>query len=110
MASRTMLLRSVSRAAASPVAASPTRSFQTSARRFAEVAPLPARKPVGAFRGGLFGFLLGATLTGAGVYYYVLTEYKASNDQLTEDIYTLQRATQQLSSHLATLEDKVQKK
>lgn len=38
-------------------------------------------------RPSLFGFLLGATLTGAGVYYYVLTEYKASNDQLTEDIY-----------------------
>lgn len=85
------------------------RSFTTSARRLAD-APLPARKPVGAFRGGLFGFLLGTTLTGAGVYSYVLTEYKASNDQLTEDIFTLQRATQQLSTHLATLEDKVQKK
>jgi hypothetical protein len=28
------------------------RSFQTSSRRLAEAAPLPARKPVGAFRGG----------------------------------------------------------
>ncbi|CAK7223915.1 hypothetical protein SBRCBS47491_005370 [Sporothrix bragantina] len=112
MASRTMLLRTVARAAtASPLAsAAAARSFQTSARRMAGAAPLPARKPVGAFRGGLFGFLLGTTLTGTGVYYYVLTEYKASNDQLTEDIYTLQRATQQLSTHLATLEDKVQKK
>ena len=35
----------------------------------------------------LFGFLLGTSLTGAGVYSYVLTEYKASNDQLTDDIY-----------------------
>merc|ERR1712098_609549 len=64
----------------SPSAALTTRSFQTSTRRFAEVAaPLPVRKPVGAFRGGLFGFLLGSTLAGAGVYYYVLDEYKVSN-------------------------------
>merc|ERR1711939_662450 len=63
----------------SPSAALTTRSFQTSTRRFAEVAaPLPVRKPVGAFRGGLFGFLLGSTLAGAGVYYYVLDEYKVS--------------------------------
>lgn len=35
----------------------------------------------------LFGFLLGSTITGAGVYYYVLEEYKVSNELLTEDIY-----------------------
>ncbi|EFX05856.1 hypothetical protein CMQ_3925 [Grosmannia clavigera kw1407] len=109
MASRQALLRSArtaSWAAASPAFA---RSFQTSARFLSEAAaPLPARKPVGAFRGGLFGFLLGTTLSGSAVYYYVLQEYKASNDQLTDDIYTLQRTTQQLSNHLSTLEDKLQ--
>jgi hypothetical protein len=35
----------------------------------------------------LFGFLLGSTLAGAGVYGYVLQEYKASNELLSEDIY-----------------------
>ena len=35
----------------------------------------------------LFGFFLGSTLTGAGIYYYVLDEYKVSNELLTEDIY-----------------------
>jgi hypothetical protein len=35
----------------------------------------------------LFGFLLGATLAGASVYYYILEEYKLSNEMLTEDIY-----------------------
>ena len=35
----------------------------------------------------LFGFLLGSTLTGAGVYYYIIDEYKVSNELLTEDIY-----------------------
>jgi len=35
----------------------------------------------------LFGFLLGTTLAGASVYYYILAEYKVSNELLTEDIY-----------------------
>ena len=35
----------------------------------------------------LFGFLLGSTLSGAGVYSYVVSEYKTSNELLTEDIY-----------------------
>ncbi|OAA62618.1 hypothetical protein SPI_04158 [Niveomyces insectorum RCEF 264] len=79
------MLRAASAFSAAPAA---TRCFQTSVRRLADApAPLPARKPVGAFRGGLFGFLLGTTLTSAAVYGYVLQEYKASNDQLTEDIY-----------------------
>lgn len=94
---------------------SATRAFQTSARRCetAAAAPvLPARKPVGAFRGGyvgplvtgnsglphsliynvlrinsLFGFFFGSTLAGSAVYYYVLQEYKTSNELLTGDIY-----------------------
>ena len=35
----------------------------------------------------IFGFLSGSTLAGAGAYYYVLEEYKVSNELLTEDIY-----------------------
>ncbi|KAI1820775.1 hypothetical protein F4861DRAFT_521687 [Xylaria intraflava] len=66
-----------------------TRNFHATSRRLADTATpsLPARKPVGAFRGGLFGFLLGTTLAGGGVYGYTLRDYKASNELLTEDIY-----------------------
>lgn len=39
------------------------------------------------FPGRIFGFLLGSTLAGAGTYYYILEEYKVSNELLTEDIY-----------------------
>lgn len=35
----------------------------------------------------LFGFFLGSTLAGTAVYYYVLQEYKTSNELLTGDIY-----------------------
>ncbi|PSR92247.1 hypothetical protein BD289DRAFT_481115 [Coniella lustricola] len=85
------------------------RSFQSSAPRlYAEATvTLPARKPMGAFRGGLFGFLLGATLAGTGSYYYILQDYKTSNELLQDDIYALQAATQRMSNYLTTLEEKI---
>ncbi|KAK0673249.1 hypothetical protein QBC41DRAFT_311820 [Cercophora samala] len=70
--------------------------------------PLPARKPVGALRGGLFGFFFGSTLAGAGVYYYAVQEYKASNELLTEDIYTLQRSVERLSEYITAMEQKME--
>ncbi|KAK4128568.1 hypothetical protein N657DRAFT_535338, partial [Parathielavia appendiculata] len=69
--------------------------------------PLPARRPIGALRGGLFGFFLGSTLAAGGVYYYAIQEYKASNDLLTEDIYALQNAVDRLSQYVETLEQKM---
>ncbi|KAK3329616.1 hypothetical protein B0H66DRAFT_32157 [Apodospora peruviana] len=95
------------------------RHFQTSARRLEAAAPtigaaapnatvIPARKPVGAFRGGLFGFFFGSTLAGSAVYYYVLQEYKTSNELLTEDIYALQNAVERLSKYVGTLEEKME--
>lgn len=35
----------------------------------------------------IFGFLLGSVLSGSGLYFYVIDEYKLSNQLLTEDIY-----------------------
>jgi len=65
------------------------------------------RKPVGAFRGTLFGFLLGSVLAGAGLYYYVIDEYKVSNALLTEDIYALQAAVYRIEEYVKALEDEV---
>ncbi|KAK3207186.1 hypothetical protein GRF29_103g111173 [Pseudopithomyces chartarum] len=106
MASR--LLFPVARTAARSIQQAPIRSFQTSsALRQEVVTAAPVRKPVGAFRGGLFGFLLGATTAGAGMYYYVIDEYRVSNELLTEDIYALQSAVQRIESYVKTLEEKV---
>ncbi|KAK5451500.1 hypothetical protein LTS15_008265 [Exophiala xenobiotica] len=55
----------------------------------------------------LFGFLLGSTLAGASVYYYILEEYKVSNELLTEDIYALQAAVQRIHSYVSELENKM---
>ncbi|KPM34190.1 hypothetical protein AK830_g12384 [Neonectria ditissima] len=103
MSSASRVLSSGSRALAA-------RSFHTTARRMADAAPLPARKPMGAFRGGLFGFLLGSTLSGGAAYSYLLKEYKISNDLLTEDIYTLQASVTRLSNYVQSIEQKTQGK
>lgn len=86
-----------------------SRTFQSSARLQDATATtaMPVRKPVGAFRGGMFGFLLGSTLAGAGTYYYILEEYKVSNELLTEDIYALQAAVQKIHTYVASLEEKM---
>ncbi|KAG9233236.1 hypothetical protein BJ875DRAFT_464642 [Amylocarpus encephaloides] len=103
MASRLLSPAMRMRAFASPS----LRSFHSSPRVLQDDTPLPVRKPVGAFRGGLFGFLLGSTLAGAGVYYYILEEYRVSNELLTEDIYSLQASVQRVHSYVQTLEEQL---
>lgn len=49
----------------------------------------------------LFGFLLGATTAGAGMYYYVIDEYRISNELLTEDIYVCLEFTLSHTSYIA---------
>lgn len=85
------------------------RPFSISRPRW-EAAPLPTKKPVGAFRGGyvsgsfkflprnfdreslvltlcrVFGFLCGTVAASASVYYYVLGNYRISNEMLNQDI------------------------
>ncbi|KAF2252465.1 hypothetical protein BU26DRAFT_517082 [Trematosphaeria pertusa] len=85
----------------------PARGFQTSSVLRQEAGAAPIKKPIGAFRGGLFGFLLGATTAGAGMYYYVVDEYRVSNELLQEDIYALQAAVQRIEGYVKTLEEKV---
>ena len=35
----------------------------------------------------MLGFFAGSTLAGMGVYYYILDEYRISNQMLSDDIY-----------------------
>ncbi|KAJ5796193.1 uncharacterized protein N7518_004733 [Penicillium psychrosexuale] len=82
------------------------RSFSSSGARWESTA-LPASKPVGAFRGGVFGFLTGSVAAGALVYYYILTEYRLANETLSEDIAALQKATMKLQTYITELESRV---
>ncbi|PNS21293.1 hypothetical protein CAC42_1072 [Sphaceloma murrayae] len=85
---------------------SPLRTFSSTVTRRQTTGAMPVRKPVGAFRGGILGFLLGSTLAGSALYYYVIDEYKVSNELLTEDIYTLQSAVQRIEGYVRSLEEK----
>ncbi|KAF2399863.1 hypothetical protein EJ06DRAFT_530650 [Trichodelitschia bisporula] len=88
--------------------ATPRRALQTTSRLMdTSAGALPVKKPVGAFRAGLTGFLLGSTISGAGMYYYVLEEYRVANELLTEDIYNLQATLQRIEGYMRVLEDKV---
>ncbi|CAK1358907.1 unnamed protein product [Cercospora beticola] len=86
-----------------------TRSFQTS-RTLRADAVISPKKPIGAFRGSLFGFLLGTVGAGGALYYYIVDQYKVSNELLTEDIYALQSAVQRLEGYVKALEAEIPKK
>lgn len=59
-------------------------------------------------KNSLFGFLLGSTVAGGLVYYYILDEYKIANQMLTEDIYALHAAVQRIHTHVQSLEEQLQ--
>jgi hypothetical protein len=44
------------------------------------------------------------------MYYYVIDEYRVSNELLTEDIYALQAAVQRIEGYVRTLEERVDSK
>ncbi|KAI4716061.1 hypothetical protein E4T48_07757 [Aureobasidium sp. EXF-10727] len=134
MASRAMSMPARRLAASVSTPAMTRHSFQSSARLLEVPAgAMPVRKPVGAFRGGVLGFLSGAVLSGGALYYYVIDEYRVSNELLTEDIYVsllparfapmrarpktncsgdtqaLQSAVSRIEGYVKSLEEKVRK-
>ncbi|KAI9868708.1 MAG: hypothetical protein M1813_004559 [Trichoglossum hirsutum] len=115
------------RFADAPAGASTTTTTPPSPSPSPAPAPAPvSKKPIGGFRGGpnpseeahltnahpagarILGFLLGCTLTGSVFYYTVLADYKASNDLLSQDIYSLQSAVQKIEKYVQSLEEKVE--
>jgi hypothetical protein len=54
---------------------------------------------VGAFRGGLVGFLMGLAVTSAGCYIYLLEEYQKSSNNLLSSIEELQTSTNKVLLH-----------
>lgn len=55
------------------------------------------------------GFLLGATLSGYGAYYYVFDEYRAANNVVLADVVQLQSSIRRLEDHVANLESQLKK-
>ncbi|RHZ44064.1 hypothetical protein Glove_767g4 [Diversispora epigaea] len=62
------------------------------------------RNPIGAFRGGLIGFLLGLTIAGGSGYYYLLDEYHTSSNLLLSSVEELQKSTSKVRDYAQKIE------
>ncbi|CAZ80556.1 unnamed protein product [Tuber melanosporum] len=102
--SRTLLLRTPR--LRTFTASSIYRQAATSAT--ATPAAIPKKRPVGAFRGGLFGFLLGSTFSAGTAYFYWLEEYRVSNELLTEDVEALRNSIQRVEAYVRRLEENME--
>jgi hypothetical protein len=72
------------------------RTISQVTRRFNSTFAVPEKvivQRVGAFRGGLVGFLIGTTATSAACYAYFLEEYQQSSNSLLSSIEELQSTT-----------------
>ncbi|GAA6017504.1 hypothetical protein JCM10207_008249 [Rhodosporidiobolus poonsookiae] len=56
------------------------------------------RRPVGAFRGGLIGFLLGISLTGGYGYFQLLDDYSKASSELLSSVEELRGSTEQMAT------------
>ncbi|KAK4054006.1 hypothetical protein OIO90_003651 [Microbotryomycetes sp. JL221] len=62
------------------------------------------RRPVGAFKGGLIGFLLGVTLVGTIGYVQLLSDYTQASTQLLETVHELKQSTNNISNQLQRIQ------
>ncbi|KAI0643176.1 hypothetical protein C8Q79DRAFT_1013138 [Trametes meyenii] len=63
-----------------------------------------AKKPVGAFRGGIVGFLFGFSLASSLAAYHLLEEYKLASAALQASVEELQTSTAKVSAHVRRIE------
>nr|GAT58801.1 predicted protein [Mycena chlorophos] len=87
-----------------------TRSFSTShiVREEVVVAnvgePTPPKKPVGAVRGGIVGFLAGFSLAASLAAYNLLEQYNTASAALQASVDELKQSTEQISAHIRRIE------
>ncbi|KAG0217318.1 hypothetical protein B0O80DRAFT_458992 [Mortierella sp. GBAus27b] len=62
------------------------------------------KRPVGGFRGGILGFLLGATAAGSAGYYYLLEEYQTASNLLLSSVEDLQTSTNKVRDYAKKIE------
>ncbi|KAF9410753.1 hypothetical protein BGZ94_001539 [Podila epigama] len=95
-------------AASSTIRLVSRRHFATSAvARSEQAATNPVvnyRRPVGGFRGGILGFLLGATVAGGAGYYHLLEEYQTASNLLLSSVEDLQASTNKVRDYAKKIE------
>ncbi|KAJ6584901.1 hypothetical protein B0H19DRAFT_926523 [Mycena capillaripes] len=66
--------------------------------------PATQKKPIGAFRGGIVGFLAGFSLAASIAAYNLLDEYKLASAALQASVDELQLSTEKISAHVRRIE------
>ncbi|KZO95783.1 hypothetical protein CALVIDRAFT_151705 [Calocera viscosa TUFC12733] len=69
------------------------------------VEAVKVRRPVGGFRGGIFGFLLGFSIASGYASYQLLEEYKNASALLQASVEELQSSTAKVSQHIRRIEE-----
>jgi len=64
----------------------------------------PTREPIGGFRGGLIGFLVGLTIAGGAGYHYILDEYNTASKLLLNSVEELQKSTNKVRDYTQKIE------
>ncbi|KAJ7505382.1 hypothetical protein B0H11DRAFT_1978411 [Mycena galericulata] len=87
----------------------PSRSLSTSLPRRNEQIPnigTPAtqKRPIGAFRGGIVGFLAGFSLAASFAAYSLLDEYNQASAALQASVDELKLSTEKISAHVRRIE------
>ncbi|TBU31835.1 hypothetical protein BD309DRAFT_1026586 [Dichomitus squalens] len=103
LASRSLSLARTTRPRVSSRLLSTTRAVREEASPNLGSVP-PAKKPVGAFRGGIVGFLFGFSLASSLAAYHLLEEYKLASAALQASVEELQTSTQKVSAHVRRIE------
>ncbi|KAG8925622.1 hypothetical protein FRC02_009538, partial [Tulasnella sp. 418] len=87
------------------------RGLSSSTRKLADtpavgdVGTVRPKKAVGAYRGGIFGFLLGFSVASAYASYRLLEEYKIASAMLQASVEELQASTEKVSTHIRRIEN-----
>ncbi|KAF7299080.1 hypothetical protein MIND_00856300 [Mycena indigotica] len=66
--------------------------------------PTPQKKPVGAVRGGIVGFLAGFSLAASVAAYNLLDQYNTASAALQASVDELKQSTEQISTHIRRIE------
>ncbi|SCZ97898.1 BZ3500_MvSof-1268-A1-R1_Chr3-3g06442 [Microbotryum saponariae] len=101
--------------APAPAPASPPASSSSTSRLpplapepVPKIAPSPlltrVQRPIGAFRGGLIGFLLGMTTVGIWGYTHLLQDYMTASKALLDSVQELHLSTEKMTSHIERIE------
>ncbi|RUS24373.1 hypothetical protein BC938DRAFT_473689 [Jimgerdemannia flammicorona] len=75
--------------------------YPSLARFYSTEAP---QKPIGGFRGGLSGFLIGITIACGTGYYYLIDEYHVASSLLLNSVEELQASTNRVRDYARKIE------